>query len=76
MAWTADEAYGRDGAFLDGLDERGEANVIEIPPNAHVWLMKPKVLKTPHSNETGRARKYPRLRSRERQPSEVQNLAT
>jgi hypothetical protein len=38
MAWTADELYGRDGAFLDGLDERGEAFVVEIPPNAHVWL--------------------------------------
>ena len=75
-AWTADEGYGRDGAFLDGLDERGEAYVIEIPPNAHVWMMKPKVLKTPPNNETGRSKKYPRLRSRERQPSEVQNLAT
>ncbi|MBW3596975.1 MAG: transposase [Planctomycetes bacterium] len=37
MAWTADELYGRDGAFLDGLDERGEAFVVEIPPDAHVW---------------------------------------
>ena len=33
MAWTADELYGRDGAFLDGLDERGQAFVVEIPPN-------------------------------------------
>ena len=23
IAWTADELYGRDGAFLDGLDGRG-----------------------------------------------------
>ena len=75
MAWTADEAYGRDGAFLDGLDQRGEAFVVEIPPNAHVWMVKPKVLKTPPNNGTGRPKKSPRLRSRERQPSEVQNLA-
>ena len=76
VAWTADEAYGRDGAFLDGLDERKEAFVVEVPPNAHVWLTKPKVLKTPPNSRKGRPKKYPRLRSRERQPSEVQNLAT
>lgn len=62
--------------FLDGLDERDEAYVVEIPPNAHVWMMKPKVLKTPPDNATGRPKTYPRLRSHERQPSEVQNLAT
>ena len=76
VAWTADEAYGRDGAFLDGLDERHEAFVVEVPPNAHVWLTPPKVLHTPPPNGTGRPKKYPRLRARERQPSEVQNLAT
>ena len=76
MAWTADELYGRDGAFLDGLDERKEAYVIEIPPDAHVWLTKPKVLKKPPNNSHGRPKKYPRLRKRERQPREVRNLAT
>lgn len=76
IAWTADELYGRDGAFLDGLDARGEAYVLEVPPDAHVWLMQPKVQKTPPQNTTGRPKKYPRLRSRDRPPSEVQNLAT
>jgi SRSO17 transposase len=75
LAWTADELYGRDGAFLDGLDDRSEAFVVEIPPNAHVWLSKPKVLKEPPQNRAGRPKKYPRLRKRERNPSEVQNLA-
>lgn len=75
MAWTADELYGRDGVFLDGLDERNEAFVVEIPPNSHVWLRQPKVLKKPPLNSTGRPKKYPRLRKREQQPSEVQNLA-
>ena len=74
MAWTADELYGRDGPFLDGLDERSEAFVVEIPPNAHVWLSKPKVLKKPPHNSPGRPRKYPRLRKREQKPSEIQNL--
>lgn len=76
MACPADELYGRDGAFLDGLDERKEAYVIEVPPNAHVWLTKPKVLNKPPQNSHGRPQKYPRLRKRERQPSEVRNLAT
>jgi SRSO17 transposase len=78
IAWTADENYGRDGLFLDGLDERGEAYVVEIPPNAHAWLSKPKVLKKPPQNtsRTRRRKKYPRLRKREKQPSEVRNLAT
>jgi len=75
VAWTADELYGRDGAFLDGLDDRSEAFGVEVPPNAHVWLVKPKILKKPPQNSTGRPKKYPRLRKREKQPSEVQNLA-
>ena len=75
MAWTADELYGRDGAFLDGLDERAEAYVVEVPPNAHVWLTKPKVLKKPPQNGNGRPKKYPRLRKRDKRACEVQNLA-
>jgi len=62
MAWTADELSGRDGAFLDGLDERKEADVIEIPPDAHVWLTKPKVLKKPPQNSHGRPKKYDDVR--------------
>lgn len=76
MAWTADELYGRDGAFLDGLDQRKEAFVVEIPPNFHVWLGKPKVLKKPPRNAKGRPKNYPRLRRRDRRPSEVRDLAT
>ena len=75
IAWNADELYGRDGHFLDGLDERNEAYVVEIPPNAHAWLSKPKVLRKPPKNRTGRPRRYPRLRRRDAKPSEVQNLA-
>jgi SRSO17 transposase len=75
MAWNADELYGRDGHFLDGLDERKEAFVVEIQPSTHVWPSKPKVLRKPPKNRTGRPRRYPRLRRRDAKPSEVQNLA-
>lgn len=73
-AWTFDEFYARDGKFLDGLDQRKQAFVGEVPPNAHAWLSKPKVLRKPPKNRTGRPKKLPRLRRHEAQPSEVQNL--
>jgi SRSO17 transposase len=75
MAWTADEFYGRDGAFLDGLDERHESWVVEVPPNAHVWLTKPIVLKYPPPNSKKSRKKYPRFYKANQTPSEVQNLA-
>lgn len=76
-AWTFDELYGRDGQFLDGLDERGEAFVGEVPPNFHVWLSKPTVLRKQPKNpgKAGRQAKYPRLTRRQAGPCEVQNLA-
>ncbi len=75
MAWNADEFYGRDGKFLDGLDERGEAFVVEIQPNTHVWLRKPKVLKNQRKSKPGRPKRPRCLCKRDQQPSEVQNLA-
>jgi SRSO17 transposase len=76
-AWTFDELYGRDGQFLDGLDERGEAFVGEVPPNFHVWLSRPVVQQSPPKKprKTGRRAKYPRLVRRQAPPCEVQNLA-
>jgi SRSO17 transposase len=76
-AWTFDELYGRDGQFLDGLDERGEAFVGEVPPNFHVWLSKPIVQRKRPKNQGqkgGRPGKYPRLARRQAPPCEVQNL--
>nr|WP_145056397.1 transposase [Lignipirellula cremea] len=74
MAWNADELYGNDGAFLDGLDQRGEAFVVEVPRTARVWLRKPEVLKKSSRKERGRRRIYPRLKKLAK-PCEVQNLA-
>jgi len=38
---TADEEYGRDGAFLDALEQGHQRYLLEIPANAVVWTTKP-----------------------------------
>ena len=73
QAWTFDEGYGRDTAFLDGLEQRRQVFVGEVPANFHGWVIKPRVLRDGPSRRRGRKRKYPRL-ARGRRSSEVQNL--
>ena len=73
QAWTFDEGYGRDTAFLDGLEERGQVFVGEVPTNFHGWVSKPRVLRDGPSPRRGRKQRYPRL-ARGRRSSEVQNL--
>src|SRR5436309_39520 len=41
QAWTFDELYGRDSAFLDGLEQRGQIFVAEVPTNFHGWIKRP-----------------------------------
>ncbi|OWK34379.1 Mobile element protein [Fimbriiglobus ruber] len=61
-AWTCDELYGRSSAFLDGLDQRGQVFVAEVPTNFHGWMTKPRVLrKGPTRPRRGRPKTYPRL---------------
>jgi SRSO17 transposase len=73
-AWTFDELYGRDSKFLDGLDERNQAFVAEIPSDTRVWTSKPKVIRKA-AQRRGRSKKTPRVR---RQPvaCEVRNLVS
>jgi SRSO17 transposase len=73
QAWTFDELYGRDLAFLDGLEARGQVFVGEVPTNFHGWVIQPRVLRDGPSPRRGRKKKYPRL-ARKRRSSEVQNL--
>jgi SRSO17 transposase len=65
-AWTFDEAYGRDGKFLDGLEERGQPFVAEVPVDFHGWLAKPKILRSgpKKRKKRGRPKQYPRLARR------------
>lgn len=75
QGWTFDELYGRDGAFLDGLEARRQMFVGEIPCDFRVWLQKPRVLRRAAKNtrKRGRGKKYPRL-ARGPGPCEVRNL--
>jgi SRSO17 transposase len=74
-AWTFDEGYGRDLAFLEGLEQRRQVFVGEVPANFHGWVLKPRVLRTGPARCRGRKnrKKYPRL-ARGRGSSEVQDL--
>jgi len=38
---TADEEFGRDGAFLDALEERQQRYLLEVPCDTTVWTEKP-----------------------------------
>lgn len=74
-AWTFDELYSRDGKFLDGLEQRRQVFVGEIPVDFHGWTRKPKVLeKGPETAGLGRPKGYPRL-AQGYHSSEVRTLA-
>jgi SRSO17 transposase len=75
QAWTFDEGYGRDTAFLDALEQRGQVFVAEVPTDFHGWMKKPRVLRRGRSRRRGRKKRYPRLPVRDRRSSEVKNLA-
>jgi len=75
-AWTFDEFYGRNGPFLDGLEQRRQTFVGEVPGDFHGWVRKPKILRFGPKNKRkrpGRVKVYPRL-ARRRPSCEVRNL--
>jgi SRSO17 transposase len=73
QAWTFDELYGRDLAFLDGLEQRRQVFVAEVPVHFHGWVIQPRVLRDGPSPPRGPKKTYPRL-ARSRPSSEVRNL--
>jgi SRSO17 transposase len=76
-AWTFDELYGRDGKFLDGLEQRQQVFVGEVPMDFRGWVQRPKILRSgPKKRKTrGRVKEYPRL-ARYRRSCKVRNLMT
>jgi len=73
QAWTFDELYGHDSALLDGLEQRCQIFVAEVPTNFRGWMTKPRVLRRGKSSGRGRKKRYPRLAAG-RPSSKVQNL--
>ncbi len=76
-AWTFDEWYGRDGSFLDGLDEMGQSYVAEVPANFTGWAHEPRMLHRPspqQARKRGPKRRYPRLAKKALPASKVKNL--
>jgi len=76
-AWTFDEWYGRDGKFLDGLQNLGQNYVAEVPADFTGWVHEPEILlhpRTEKSHKTGRKRHFPRLSAKALPPSEVRNV--
>ena len=72
---TADELYGRCGAFRAGVDELGLVYVVEVPCSLSGWTKRPRVL--PPGRQTGRAgpsRAKPRLAPTARRPRRVDGL--
>ncbi len=73
-AWTFDELYGRDGKFLDALEQRQQVFIGEIPSNFHGRVRKPEILHERPEFACGRPKQYPRLAAGYHS-SEVRNLA-
>jgi SRSO17 transposase len=55
---TADETYGRNGAFLDALEALHQQYVVEVPVNTTVWTVAPST-QVPPPNDRGRPRTRP-----------------
>jgi SRSO17 transposase len=72
--WTFDEGYGRDTAFLDGLEQRGQVVVGEVPAHVHGGLKTPRVLRRGRAQRRGRNKHDPRLAARDRHGRDVQHL--
>jgi SRSO17 transposase len=77
QAWTFDEWYGRDRAFLRELEGMGQSYVGEIPSNFTVWLKEPRVLTRPRPQDLrkpGGKKRFPRLARQNLRACEVRNL--
>ena len=74
---TFDEGYGSKPLFLQGLEERGQSFVAEVPVIFSCWTSEPRVTSRPYQrNQGGRPRNAPRLTADSPKPSWVRDLLT
>ena len=71
---TFDEAYGRNAAFLSGLEELGERYLGEVPKDTRGWRQRPAVA-TPAPGRKGRPASKPRVAAGEPPPQTVESIA-
>jgi SRSO17 transposase len=71
---TFDEGYGKDPAFLSGLEELDERYIGEVPKSCRGWLRRPKV-QAPGAGRHGRPRRKPRVAPGQPQPQTVEEIA-
>ena len=78
-AWTFDEWYGRDGEFLDDMEQLGQDYVGEVPSIFTGWVQEPEVLQRPRPQDLrkrGKTRRYPRVAVQSSRTHQVRNLLT
>lgn len=72
--WVAcDEKYGRNPAFLEGIEALGKWYLAEVPADTRVWLHTPAV-EPPGPGLLGRPRIWPRVRRTAPRPHEMREL--
>ncbi len=71
---TADEHFGENPAFLDGIAATGKWYQVEVPVNTRVWLRTPAV-QPPGPGLMGRPRLHPRVAPSAPRPLELRTLA-
>lgn len=76
---TFDEGYGKDPAFLNALNDRGQRFVAEVPPTFYGWLTEPPVMLKEFPGRkayehSGPKREFPRLKVKAPRASSVENL--
>lgn len=72
---TVDEGYGSKPLFLQGLDDRGQCFVAEVPVTFSCWTREPLVTTRPYQRTGGgRPRRTPRLTADSPKPSWVRDL--
>jgi SRSO17 transposase len=76
MEWlTFDEWYGAKPQFLQGLDDRQQKFVGEVPKNFRAWVEPPRVTNRPHRRGgRGRSRRTPRVTANSRPTMTVEEM--
>lgn len=72
---TADEGYGGKPGFHEGLEERRQQYVLEVPRTFSVWIDPPEVTgRRYRRGGRGRSRQVPRIKAGQTEPRSVENV--